>query len=93
MSGSTPKILVILLAVSTYGSLAVLILRFALRESLGLYDASAVETRHPSIPIPAVEPVPSAPAGGREDGPDPRVASGAPPRPGATLPQSGLRAR
>ncbi len=92
MSGSTPKILVILLALGTYGSLSVLILRFALRELLGLSDAS-VETRLPAIPIPVVEPVPSAPGGGREDGPDPRLASGAAPRSGAALPQSGLRAR
>jgi hypothetical protein len=35
MTGSTPNVLIILLAVTTYGSLTVLVMRFALRASRG----------------------------------------------------------
>ena len=64
MSGSLPKIVVILLAVGTYSSLAFMIMRFALRGTRGPDVAAVAERRHRAAPSPVVAaPPPSARAG------------------------------
>ena len=50
MSGSLPKIVVILLAVGTYSSLAFMIMRFALRGTRGPDVAAVAERRQRAAP-------------------------------------------
>jgi hypothetical protein len=72
MSGNIPNILIILLAVVTYGSLAYVVMRFALRDTRP-YGGGIASTRRPrSISMPGVEPVKSVLAAlQRESGLDP----------------------
>jgi hypothetical protein len=66
MSGSIPNIVIILLAVGTYGSLAFLIMRFALRESRGAALGSArIKSRARVEHAPIPTPVPSLRVGPR----------------------------
>lgn len=57
MSGNIPNILVILLAVATYGSLAYLVMRFALRDTRP--EMGPVRRRPSAIPVRSMEPVDS----------------------------------
>lgn len=71
MSGTLPKIVIILLAVGTYASLAFVIMRFALRGTRGPDIAAVAERRHRSA-LPAVaEPAPSVFAALRQTGLEP----------------------
>lgn len=60
MSGSLPKIVVILLAVGTYSSLAFVIMRLALRGTRGPDVAAVAERRHRAAPLPTIAPPPPA---------------------------------